>query len=186
MALGGKYWSIFKDNGLATYNPTKLTLTIGDQLVSGYAEEICSISFTADNMTPVKGVDGNTALLRQTNRDAVITFSLLQTSETNKWLLNMQADMLDGTKPIQLPQVTFSDYNLGVAWMSTSAYIQKHPDLTYGATAGVTQWSLYCIQCRPKQNIKLDDSAISNEEILFRKVGEAVKSLGKTIKAVFD
>jgi hypothetical protein len=184
--LGGKYWSVFKDNGLAVYNPRLLTLTIADQLVTGFADNVCTISYVADNITPVKGIEGNTALLRQTTRDATISFSLLQTSETNKWLLQMQADMLDGTKPIQLPQATFTDYNLLVSWTAQSAFIQKHPDMTYNATAGSTTWQLYCIGCTPRQNIKLDDSILTNEQILFRKVGEAVKSVGKTISSVFS
>lgn len=184
--LGGKYFSIFKDNGLTTYNPQLLTLTIGDQLVTGFADNVCTISYVADNISPVKGIDGNTALLRQTTRDATISFSLLQMSETNKWLLQMQADMLDGTKPIQLPQVTFTDYNLLVSWTAQSAFIQKHPDMTYNATAGSTTWQLYCIGCTPRQNIKLNDSILTNEQILFRKVGEAVKSVGKTISGIFS
>lgn len=181
-----KGWSIFRDNGLVTYNPELLTLTIADQLVTGFADNVCTISYVADNITPVKGIDGGTALLRQTTRDATISFSLLQTSETNKWLLQMQADILDGTKPIQLPQTTFTDYNLLVSWTAQSAFIIKHPDMTYNATAGSTTWQLYCIGCTPRQNIKLDDSILTNEQILFRKVGEAVKSVGKTISSVFS
>lgn len=184
--LGGKYWSIFKDNGLTTYNPELLTLTIGNQLVTGFADNVATISYVADNITPIKSIDGGTALLRQTTRDATISFSLLQTSETNKWLLDMQANMLDGKKAIQLPQVVFSDYNLLVSWTAQSAFIQKHPDMTYNATAGSTTWQLYCIGCTPRQNIKLNDSILTNEQILFRKVGEAVKSVGKTISGIFS
>lgn len=184
--LGGKYWSIFKDNGLATYNPTKLTLTIGDQLVTGYGQSVVTVSYVADNITPVKSIEGNTALLRQTTRDATITFTLLQTSETNKWLLQMQSEMLDGSKAIQLPQVVFSDYNLGVSWRASSAFIVKHPDVTYSMTAGEVVWQIYAMQCTPIQNIKLDDTALTNEEILFRKVKESVASVGKTISSIFS
>lgn len=184
--LGGKYWSIFQDQGLTIYNPELLTLTIADQLVTGFADNVCTISYASDNITPVKGIDGGTALLRQSNRDAILTFSLLQMSETSKWLLNMQADMLDDTKPIQLPNASFTDYNLLVSWSAESVFIQKHPDMTYNATAGSTVWQLYCIGMTPRQNIKLDDSLLTNEQILFRKVGEAVKSVGKTISGIFS
>jgi hypothetical protein len=184
--LGGKYWSVFKDNGLATYNPQLLTLTIADQVVNGFGDNVCTISYSSDNIIPVKGIDGNTALLRQSNRDAILTFSLLQMSETNKWLLQMQADMLDDTKPIQLPNATFTDYNLLVSWSAESVFIQKHPDMSYNASTESVVWQLYCLGMTPRQNIKLDDSILTNEQILFRKVGAAVKSAGKTISGIFS
>lgn len=184
--LGGSGFSLFKDRAVTTYNPELLSLVIGDQPVKHFADQVVSIAFVGDNIGVVKGVDGGTALQRQTNKDAIITFSLLQMSQTNKWLFDIQKNMLDSSQPIELPSITFTDYNLMVSWSATSAFIQKHPDVSYSATAGTTSWVMYCIDVKPNQNIKLDDSFLTSEQVLFKRVGEAIKSVGKTITAVFS
>lgn len=185
--IGGSGWSIFKDRSVATYNPQLVSLVMGTQAIKEFGPDtMVNIAYQSDNLNVVKGIDGNTAIQRQTNNDAIITFSLLQMSQNNKWLLDIQRNMQDLTKPIQLPQLVFTDYNLLVSWKATSSFIQKHPDQAYGATAGVTTWSIYCIDLKPNQNIKLDDSLLTNEQVLFRKVEQAIKSAGKTITAVFS
>jgi hypothetical protein len=183
--LGKGFMTLFKDRSVAVYNPQLLSLVIGSQPVNDFADEVVRISYAADNMNVIKGIDGKSALFRQTNKDAVIEFTLHQMSQTNKWLFDLQAKILDHTKPIELPQVTFTDYNLMVSWSSTSSFIQRHPDTAYNASAGTTTWALYCFNMQPRQNIKLDNSLLSAEQILFRKVGEAVKTVGKKVSAIF-
>jgi hypothetical protein len=185
--LGGSGWSLFKDRSVAVYNPRLVSLVLGNQPITEFApDQMVSISYSSDNINVVKGIDGNTALQRQTNKDAIVTFTLLQMSQNNKWLLDIQRNMQDPRKPIELPQLVFTDYNLMVSWKSTSSFIQKHPDQSYTNMAGATTWSVYCIDMQPNQNIKLDNSLLTNEQILFRKVGEAVKSVGKQITSIFS
>jgi hypothetical protein len=184
--FNSKGFTLFKDRSVGIYNPELVSLVIGSQPVKDFAQDIINVVFQSDNISVVKGIDGNSALLRQTNADAEITFTLLQMSQTNKWLFDMQSTMLDRTKPIPLPSVTFSDYNLKVSWSSSSAFIKKHPDINYSSTAGATTWIMYCTDCKINQNISVDDSFFSSEQVLFEKVGQAIKSVGKQIKSVFS
>ena len=184
--FGGKGFQLFKDRSVTIYNAQLLSLVIGSQPVTDFAEQVVNIRFASDNMNVVKGIDGKSAIQRQSNKDALIEFSLLQMSQTNKWLLDIQTKMLDPTQAIELPSVTFTDYNLNVSWSSTSAFIIKHPDMSYSATAGATMWSMYCFDMKPNQNIKLDDSFLTSEQVLFNRVGEAIKSVGKQITAIFS
>lgn len=184
--FNSKGFTLFNDNSVTIYNPQLVSLVLGSQPVVDFSQDMVSINFLSDNISVVKGIDGNSALLRQTNSDAEITFTLLQMSQTNKWLLDMQAAMLDRTKPIPLPSVTFSDYNLKVSWSSSSAFIKKHPDVNYSSTAGATTWVMYCMDCKINQNISVDDSFFSSEQVLFEKVGQAIKSVGKQISSVFS
>lgn len=184
--LGSKGLQLFKDRSVTTYNPQLVSLVIGSQPVTDFATDIINIVYESDNLNVVKGIDGGTALQRQTNRDATITFTLLQMSQTNKWLLDIQAGMHDPKQPIQLPSVTFTDYNLKVSWSAKSSFIKKHPDISYSSVAGATTWIMYCMDVKSNQNIILDNSLLSLEQVLFEKVGQAVKSVGKTISSIFS
>lgn len=181
--LGSSGLGIFKDRSVTVYNPKNVSLSINNVLIENFSpEEIITIEFISDTCNFVKGIDGNTAIQKQSNFDAIVSISLLQTSQVNKQMLWV-AEMFKESG--QAAPLTFSDYNLGVSWHCPFAVMQKRTPMVYGSTMQSWRWQWYCPNIKISQQISSTNSMFSLEEILFEKIGKAIKSTGKTVSGLF-
>lgn len=109
--------------GVTTYNPKKVTCSLGRHIVSGFADDsFISVEPAGDGTAHVVGADGE--IVRSIDPSMVYTLklSLLQTSKTNAYLQKMyDKDKKDGsgTFPVNINDILGKEKFVGaVAWVT--------------------------------------------------------------------
>lgn len=115
---------------VTTYNPKKVTIALGSHIVTGIAEDsFVAIESAGDGTSYVVGAYGEVARSVDPSMVYNMKISLLQTSETNKWLQEQyDKDREDGTGTFT---VTVKDilgdekFTGSVAWVTKTAPWQR-------------------------------------------------------------
>lgn len=124
---------------IATYDPSEVICSIGEILVSGYAEgTYLVVEMDEDAFTKYTGSGGEVARARNKNKGGTLTLTLMQTSPVNDLLSALQAaDDLSGTgvRPV------FIKDNLGTTKVSVAnAWVKKMPAHEYAKELGTRVW----------------------------------------------
>lgn len=122
-----------------TYDPSKIVMTLGTILVSGYADgEFVKAARDADTFTKFVGTDGEVSRTRNRNKTGTVTFTLAQTSLTNDALAALaETDELTGAGVVP---VLIKDLNGTTLFAAGSAWIRKPPEVAYGKEIGHREW----------------------------------------------
>ena len=114
-----------------TYNPKKVTVALGNHIVTGYAEDsFVQIEPNADGVTKRVGCDGE--IVRSINPDESykVRLVLLPYSPTVKWLKNRyEMDLADGNGDFP---VTIKDILGSTVFTTDTAWVVRLPAVTYG------------------------------------------------------
>lgn len=110
---------------ITTYNPKKVTCSLGTHAVSGFADDsFITVEPAGDGTSYVVGADGEIARSIDPSQVYTLKLSLLQTSPTNAYLQQMyDKDKSDGsgTFNAEIKDILGNEKFSGTAWVSKPA-----------------------------------------------------------------
>lgn len=127
---------------IKTYNPKEVVVTLGNHIVTGYAEDsFISIDPNGDGVTKKVGCDGE--VVRSINPDDtyIVKLSVMQYSATNSFLqqrLAQDRKSGDGMFPILI-----KDLKGGMVFSAEAAWPKGPASRGYGKEAGNREWELH-------------------------------------------
>lgn len=123
-----------------TYVPSNVSLIISGSQLSGWNS--ITISRSDPVFKQIKGIRGKNTRTRIKNSSATIVIETPQTELINEVLsMVLEADSVNGTArlEISLMEITGSSF-----FTTSTAYIERHPELKYTNELGVNVWTLVC------------------------------------------
>lgn len=126
---------------MKTYNPKKVTCSLGRHIVVGYAEDsMITIDFASDGTSYVVGADGEVVRSIDPAEIYTLKLSAQQTSATNAFLQKMfDKDRKDGsgTFPVNINDILGKEKFSGeVAWVTKPASFVR------GKTQNDREWEI--------------------------------------------
>lgn len=124
-----------------TYNPKKVTCSLGIHIVSGYADDsMITVEFAGDGTSYVAGADGEIVRSIDPTEIYTLKLSVQQTSSTNAYLQKMfDKDRQDGsgTFPVNINDLLGKEKFTGeVAWVTKPASFVR------GKTQNNREWEI--------------------------------------------
>ena len=147
-----------------TYSPKNVQFLIGGYTFAGW--QSIAISRNAKSFTPYRGIRGKNTRIKNLDTSAILTITLLQTSQSNDVLSTiLTADEENGTARIVF---TLKDRSGGSVFTSNDAFITGFPVTSFSGQFEYRTWEIFCGSTttynvagngRPQTNIF--DSAVS-------------------------
>lgn len=111
---------------VTTYNPRKVTCSLGNHIVTGFADDsFITVEPAGDGTSYVVGADGEIARSIDPSKVYTVKISLLQASRSNSYLQKMyDKDQKDGTGtfPVNINDlIGVEKFTGGVAWVTKPA-----------------------------------------------------------------
>tara|TARA_R110000744_G_scaffold20470_1_gene53735 strand:- start:7579 stop:7995 length:417 start_codon:yes stop_codon:yes gene_type:complete len=110
--------------------------------MSGFDEgdDVINLARLSDSASHKIGVDGEMTISISSDRSGAVTFSLMQTSDSNAILSGLVTGMENGAfVPIF---IQFKDVRGGDLGSGTQGYIRKPADMGRGQVAGSQEWTV--------------------------------------------
>lgn len=126
---------------VTTYNPKKVTCSLGNHVVSGFADDsFITVEPGGDGTSYVVGADGEIARSIDPSKVYTLKLTLLQASETNAYLMKKyEKDKSDGTGTFS---VNINDI-LGVEKFTGSvAWVTKPASWARGKAQSNREWEI--------------------------------------------
>lgn len=124
-----------------TYNSKDIIIALGTHAVSGLADDsFVTIEAKGEGVKSKSGCDGEVARAVDPNGQYNIKLSLLQMSDTNKFLsamANKDAENGEGTFPVLI-----KDIKGGMVFTAESAWVVKAPSRGYGKDTTNREWNI--------------------------------------------
>lgn len=134
----------------ATYSPKQISLTLGTYTIKGYASgSFISVEQGSKSFSLAKGIRGVNTRRRNLDTSLRITFSLLQTHDTNNILTQIHQHDLDtgaGRFDLSLTDLSSSEAGTGNALItSNKAFIEGFPNVVYSDGLEAREWTILCL-----------------------------------------
>lgn len=123
-----------------TYDPKEIVVIFAGQILSGFSEDVVTVTRTEDAVTDDIGADGEVIRILSNDRRGTVTISLLPVSASNLLLsVIANADELGGGNvvPILIKDNRGLDLHVGA-----EAWIVKQPDAIYNKTNQPREWEI--------------------------------------------
>lgn len=113
-------------NRMTTYNPRKITMALGNHIVSGFADDsFVGVEPASDGTSFVVGADGEVARSIDPAKIYTVKVSLLQNSATNRFLqkkFDRDSQEGDGYFSVNINDLLGNEkFTSGVAWVTKPA-----------------------------------------------------------------
>lgn len=129
----------------ATYDPSKILVTVGGAIISGYADgTFVNVEYENDFYTKVVGADKQTTRIKQNDYSGMITLNLTQSSLSNDILTGFV--ILDRTANAGIVPVLIKDLLSASLAASAYAWVRKPPALEYSKELSNREWILDCVE----------------------------------------
>lgn len=127
---------------IATYNPKKVTISLGNHIVTGFADDsFVSIDPNGDGVTKKVGCDGEIVRSVSPDDTYIVKLSVLQTSPTNAWLQRMfAADVENGTGMFP---ILVKDLSGSTVFKAAQAWPAKPASRGFGNASSNREWELH-------------------------------------------
>jgi len=124
-----------------TYSPDQVQVIVGSRKLTGFAEDsMISIVRDAETFTKKVGADGEVTRSKTSNRMALATISLMQSSEDNSYLQQLHnTDENTGAGIIPFKVIDKSGSYVALA---TEAWVEKPADKEFANEAGTRAWQI--------------------------------------------
>lgn len=127
--------------GVTTYNPKKVTCSLGPHIVSGYADDsMITIEYAGDGTSYVTGADGEVVRSIDPSDAYTLKLSVQQTSPTNAYLrARFEKDKADGqgTFPVNIIDLLGNEkFSGSIAWVTKPASFVR------GKTQNNREWEI--------------------------------------------
>lgn len=124
-----------------TYNPKKVTCSLGNHMVTGYAEDsMITVEYAGDGTNVVSGADGEVVRSIDPSELYNVTITVQQTSPTNAFLQKKyEQDRANGNGmfPVNIVDVLGNE-----KFAAQTAWVAKPATFTRGRTNNNRQWSI--------------------------------------------
>lgn len=124
---------------VSTYDPAQVTITIGTQSISGFADgTFVMVAREDDTFKKYVGADGTVARAKTNNFSGSFTFTLMQTSPSNSYLsaiMTLDENTNGGVVPILINDLSGSS-----TYFAASAWIRKPPDSSFAREVLTREW----------------------------------------------
>lgn len=126
---------------VTTYNPKKVTLSLGRHIASGYADDsFITVEPAGDGTSYVVGCDGEVARSIDPSRAYTVKIAVLQSSATNEYLQNMyDKDQNDGSGTFS---VNINDIVGGEKFTGSVAWVTKPASWVRGKAQNNREWEI--------------------------------------------
>lgn len=126
---------------LTTYDPSKVSVIVGSQPVTGYADgDFVSVERSEESFSLLVGADGETTRAKNANKSGKIKITLMASSASNDYLSALQAaDELGGNSPFP---ILIKDNSGKSLYTAATAWISKPASGTFGKEAGKREWEI--------------------------------------------
>lgn len=126
---------------VVTYSPNEITLTFGGYSLTGW--DTIRIARDTNPYQIVKGIRGKNTRVRNRDTSAVISFSCLQTSDSNNILSEVLAiDEVYGSARLD---ITLKDPNGQSVFHSSEAFISGYPEVVFSNNLEYRVWAISCL-----------------------------------------
>ncbi len=126
----------------ATIDPLSLHCIVGGHRVSGFAPgSFLSVVYDVDAFTRLIGVDGEGAWFKSANRAALVTITLIQSSQSNDVLSGFHIADLNTPNGLLIP-FSLREQNGTTLLVAPQARVIKLPDVTYSDSVESRAWSI--------------------------------------------
>lgn len=125
---------------LKTFDPKEVSITLGEFILRGFADEMISVVRDNPAWEMVVGADGEATRVKSNDRSGTITITLQQSSPSNDDLSGLAlSDELSnsGLRPFYMRD------NLGTSiYTAITCYIEQIPEASYGKSVNDRVWVL--------------------------------------------
>lgn len=131
--------------GIRTYNPRNVTITLvsglGAHIVKGFDDgQFINIEYESDAYDHVVGADGEEMRIKKNDRRATCTITLLQSSDTNQYLSNLEN--LDRVSDSGVAGFLLRDATTNEVVASDSVWVKKRPAFNRDKSKVAMAWVL--------------------------------------------
>jgi len=124
-----------------TYNSKYVMVALGNHSVSGLADDsFLTIESLGNGILSKSGCDGEVSRAVDPNSQYSVKVTLLQTSDSNKWLQkmhNLDKDTGDGTFPVMV-----KDIKGGMLFQADEAWVVKETPRQFGKDTNNREWEI--------------------------------------------
>lgn len=126
-----------------TYNPKKVTCSLGNHIVSGFADDsMITVEFAGDGTSYVSGADGEVVRSIDPSEVYTVKLAVLQTSPTNAFLQNMfDKDKKDGNGTFN---ININDILGKEKFVAEVGWVTKPASFVRGKTQNNREWEIAC------------------------------------------
>lgn len=126
-----------------TYNSKKVTCSLGNHIVSGFADDsMITIEFAGDGTSYVSGADGEVVRSIDPSEIYTVKLAVLQTSSTNAFLQNMfDKDKKDGNGTFN---ININDILGKEKFVAEVGWVTKPASFVRGKTQNNREWEIAC------------------------------------------
>lgn len=126
-----------------TYNPKKVTCSLGNHIVSGFANDsMITVEFAGDGTSYVSGADGEVVRSIDPSEIYTVKLAVLQTSPTNAFLQNMfDKDKKDGNGTFN---ININDILGKEKFVAEVGWVTKPASFVRGKTQNNREWEIAC------------------------------------------
>lgn len=126
-----------------TYNPKKVTCSLGNHIVSGFADDsMITVEFAGDGTSYVSGADGEVVRSIDPSEIYTVKLAVLQTSPTNAFLQNMfDKDKKDGNGTFN---ININDILGKEKFVAEAGWVTKPASFVRGKTQNNREWEIAC------------------------------------------
>ncbi|MNQ35952.1 hypothetical protein D3C85_494590 [compost metagenome] len=157
-----------------TYSPKDVSLAFSGYVLTGW--NTITVSRNTNAYTTVRGIRGKNTRVRNVDTSATISFSCLQTSDSNDIMSSIHAiDIATGSARIEL---TLKDASGTSLFSSKEAYIQGYPESTFSGDFSYRVWTINCLTTESTWNVggnSKPDTAIFDSAVRF--VGDTLSNI---------
>lgn len=126
-----------------TYNPKKVTCSLGNHIVSGFADDsMITVEFAGDGTSYISGADGEVVRSIDPSEIYTVKLAVLQTSPTNAFLQNMfDKDKKDGNGTFN---ININDILGKEKFVAEVGWVTKPASFVRGKTQNNREWEIAC------------------------------------------
>lgn len=112
--------------------------------ITGYAsgDDVITAERNVDSAQSVMGADGSMMVSVSADRSGKVTFKLLQTSSSNRYLMNLLNTLEIGSKTFVPLALTVTDVHRRDVLMGIAGYITKPPQVKHGEKGAEHEWTI--------------------------------------------
>lgn len=128
---------------LNTYDPKQVVVTLNGMRLQGFSEDsMVKVTFTSPVFETVAGADGKTTRVRIHDDRAVVTVSLMQSSDGNKILSSMLNRDKATPNGAGVGTLMIADLSGQVLIHSDTAWIKGRPEMEFGKKVNARSWEI--------------------------------------------
>ena len=113
--------------------------------ITGYAsgDDVISGDRNVDSAQAIIGADGSMAISLSSDKSGKVVFKLLQTSSSNRYLLNRLRELEIGSATFRPLNLTVTDVHRQDVMVGIAGFVVKPPAFKRGEKANEHEWTIY-------------------------------------------